>query len=78
MSRGCPKVRCLKIIEELEPVRHSLFYGSCEHLDRRGNLVLDILIRILYVNIASALAQVYGVGAGIVADSNLEREWQES
>lgn len=46
---GCPKVRCMEIIEELEPVRRSLFYGSCGYLDRRGNLDLNILIRTLLV-----------------------------
>ncbi|WP_019505117.1 anthranilate synthase component I [Pleurocapsa sp. PCC 7319] len=78
---GCPKVRCMEIIEELEPVRRSLFYGSCGYLDRRGNLDLNILIRtLLYVKSPdSNLAQVYGqVGAGIVADSDSEREWYES
>ncbi|MEM9509125.1 MAG: anthranilate synthase component I [Cyanobacteria bacterium P01_E01_bin.35] len=78
---GCPKVRCMEIIEELEPVRRSLFYGSCGYLDRRGNLDLNILIRtLLYVKPTnSPLAQVYGqVGAGIVADSDPEREWYES
>ena len=78
---GCPKVRCMEIIEELEPVRRSLFYGSCGYLDQRGNLDLNILIRtLLYVKTADCdLAQVYGqVGAGIVADSNPEREWYES
>ena len=78
---GCPKVRCMEIIEELEPVRRSLFYGSCGYLDRRGNLDLNILIRtLLYVkSTASDTAQVYGqVGAGIVADSDPEREWLES
>jgi para-aminobenzoate synthetase component I len=44
---GCPKVRCLEIIEELEPLRRSLFYGSCGYLDQRGNLDLNILIRTL-------------------------------
>lgn len=78
---GCPKVRCMEIIEELEPVRRSLFYGSCGYLDQRGNVDLNILIRtLLYVKPAGAdLAQVYGqVGAGIVADSDPEREWDES
>ena len=46
---GCPKVRCMEIIEELEPVRRSLFYGSCGYLDWRGNLDLNILIRTLLV-----------------------------
>ena len=78
---GCPKVRCMEIIEALEPVRRNLFYGSCGYLDRRGNLDLNILIRtLLYVQSAdSDLAEVYGqVGAGIVADSDPEKEWYES
>ena len=79
---GCPKVRCMEIIEELEPVRRNLFYGSCGYLDQRGNLDLNILIRtLLYTNSIDldAPAQVYGqVGAGIVADSDPEREWYES
>ncbi|MGD1918128.1 MAG: anthranilate synthase component I [Pleurocapsa sp.] len=78
---GCPKVRCMEIIEELEPVRRSLFYGSCGYLDCRGNLDLNILIRtLLYVPSKDPeLAQVYGqVGAGIVADSDPQREWYES
>lgn len=78
---GCPKVRCMEIIEELEPVRRSLFYGSCGYLDLRGNLDLNILIRtLLYVKPTdSSVAQVYGqVGAGIVADSDPAKEWYES
>ena len=72
---GCPKVRCLEIIEELEPFRRSLFYGSCGYLDQRGDLDLNILIRtLLYAN-----GTVWGqVGAGIVADSDPQREWEES
>ena len=77
---GCPKVRCMEIIEELEPVRRSLFYGSCGYLDVRGNLDLNILIRtLLYVNTDANQAHVYGqVGAGIVADSDPQKEWDES
>ena len=72
---GCPKVRCLEIIEELEPFRRSLFYGSCGYLDQRGNLDLNILIRTLLY----AQGTVWGqVGAGIVADSDPQREWEES
>ncbi|MBP0001074.1 MAG: anthranilate synthase component I [Cyanobacteria bacterium SID2] len=72
---GCPKVRCMEIIEELEPVRRSLFYGSCGYLDRRGFLDLNILIRTLLVSQGRVWGQV---GAGIVADSDPEREWFES
>ena len=77
---GCPKVRCLEIIEELEPVKRNLFYGSCGYLDYRGNLDLNILIRtLLYTPLSPNLASVWGqVGAGIVADSDPEKEWFES
>lgn len=76
---GCPKVRCMEIIEELEPVRRSLFYGSCGYLDWRGNLDLNILIRTLLYTDSEDGAMVWGqVGAGIVADSDPEREWYES
>jgi para-aminobenzoate synthetase component I len=77
---GCPKVRCLEIIEALEPVRRSLFYGSCGYLDQRGYLDLNILIRtLLYQRRFDSAATVWGqVGAGIVADSEADREWLES
>jgi anthranilate/para-aminobenzoate synthase component I len=77
---GCPKVRCMEIIEELEPVRRSLFYGSCGYLDLRGRLDLNILIRtLLYAPNQSSSAQVWGqVGAGIVTDSMPSGEWYES
>jgi para-aminobenzoate synthetase component I len=77
---GCPKVRCMEIIEELEPVRRSLFYGSCGYLDIRGQLDLNILIRtLLFTNNEAGSQTVWGqVGAGIVADSVADREWHES
>ena len=76
---GCPKVRCMEIIEELEPVRRNLFYGSCGYLDQRGNLDLNILIRTLLMRSDRSHSVVWGqVGAGIVADSDPEQEWHES
>ncbi|ACK66865.1 para-aminobenzoate synthase component I [Rippkaea orientalis PCC 8801] len=77
---GCPKVRCLEIIEELEPLRRNLFYGSCGYLDQRGNLDLNILIRtLLSTSLSNGLKGIWGqVGAGIVADSDPEKEWYES
>ena len=77
---GCPKVRCMEIIEALEPVRRSLFYGSCGYFDRRGRLDLNILIRtLLMAPSVGSWQTVWGqVGAGIVADSSPKREWQES
>ncbi|WP_110986667.1 anthranilate synthase component I [Acaryochloris thomasi] len=83
---GCPKVRCMEIIEQLEPVRRSLFYGSCGYLDYRGHLDLNILIRTLLVVPEHEFAplrqqpvKIWGqVGAGIVADSDPQKEWEES
>lgn len=79
---GCPKVRCMEIVEEIEPVRRNLFYGSCGYMDWRGNLDLNILIRtLLYLKNPSNRERslvVGQVGAGIVADSIPEKEWEES
>jgi para-aminobenzoate synthetase component I len=72
---GCPKVRCMEIIAELEPLPRNLFYGSCGYLDRRGYLDLNILIRTLLYHKGTVWGQV---GAGIVADSHPQREWEES
>jgi para-aminobenzoate synthetase component 1 len=72
---GCPKVRCMEIIAELEPFPRNLFYGSCGYLDRRGYLDLNILIRTLLYDRGTVWGQV---GAGIVADSNPQKEWEES
>jgi para-aminobenzoate synthetase component I len=72
---GCPKVRCLEIIAALEPFPRNLFYGSCGYLDQRGRLDLNILIRTLLYHQGTVWGQV---GAGIVADSDPQREWQES
>jgi para-aminobenzoate synthetase component I len=72
---GCPKVRCMEIITELEPLPRNLFYGSCGYLDRRGHLDLNILIRTLLYHKGTVWGQV---GAGIVADSHPEHEWRES
>ena len=52
---GCPKVRCMEIIEELEPTKRNLFYGSCGYLDWQGNLDLNILIRTLLLVPVSAM-----------------------
>ena len=72
---GCPKVRCMEIVEKLEPQRRSLFYGSCGYIDIRGHMDLNILIRTLLKTGNHIWGQV---GAGIVADSISDREWHES
>jgi para-aminobenzoate synthetase component I len=72
---GCPKLRCMEIIAELESYPRNLFYGSCGYIDQRGHLDLNILIRTLLCQNGQLWGQV---GAGIVADSDPGKEWAES
>jgi anthranilate synthase component 1 len=72
---GAPKVRAMEIIAELEPARRGVYGGSVLYLDFSGNLNSCIAIRTMAVRGREAHLQV---GAGIVADSVPEREWQET
>ncbi len=72
---GAPKVRAMEIIDALEPVRRGVYAGAVGHFDYHGNLDLCIAIRTLVY--ADGHAH-WGVGAGIVADSEPEREWEET
>jgi anthranilate synthase component 1 len=72
---GAPKVRAMEIIEDLEPVRRGVYAGAVGHFDYHGNLDLAIAIRTLVYQGDTAH---WGVGAGIVADSEPEREWEET
>jgi anthranilate synthase component 1 len=72
---GAPKVRAMEIIEALEPVRRGIYAGAVGHFDYHGNLDLAITIRTLVY--AGGRAH-WGVGAGIVADSDPAREWDET
>ena len=72
---GVPKIRCMEIIEELEPVRRSLYTGSMGYLSWSGDLDFNILIRTLTMINGTGYLQV---GAGIVADSDPAREYEET
>jgi anthranilate synthase component 1 len=72
---GCPKVRCMEIIAELEGVGRGFYTGSMGYLDRRGRLDLNILIRTMLVGPESLS---FRTGAGIVADSDPGREVSET
>jgi len=72
---GAPKVRAMEIIEDLEPVRRGVYAGAVGHFDYHGNLDLCIAIRTL---VYSGGRAHWGAGAGIVADSEPEREWEET
>ncbi len=72
---GAPKVRAMEIIAELEPYRRGVYSGSVLYLDFSGNLDSCIAIRTMVVRDKKAYLQV---GAGIVADSLPEQEWDET
>jgi len=72
---GAPKVRAMEIIEELEPTRRGPYAGAVGYFSYNGNADFAITIRTLIANGDKAHIQV---GAGIVADSDPEREWFET
>jgi anthranilate synthase component 1 len=72
---GCPKIRCMQIIAELEGEARGAYTGSCGYLGLDGSLDLNILIR------TATLAGdevTFRTGAGIVADSDPLRELEET
>jgi anthranilate synthase component 1 len=72
---GAPKVRAMEIIHELEPVKRGIYAGSVGYLDFHGNMDLAITIRTSLVKDGKLSVQA---GAGIVADSNPQAEWEET
>lgn len=72
---GCPKIRSMEVIDELEPVRRGIYTGSMGYLSFSGDMDLNIIIRTILIKDGKAYAQA---GAGIVADSVPEREYYES
>jgi len=71
---GAPKIRAMEIIEELEPARRGVYGGSILYADFSGNLDSCIAIRTLFMNGEQGHIQA---GAGIVADSVPEKEFEE-
>ena len=72
---GVPKVRCMEIIDELEPVARGPYTGSIGYISNAGDMDLNIIIRTFVIKDNRAHLQV---GAGIVADSDPEREYSET
>ena len=72
---GAPKVRAMQIIEELEPTRRGVYGGAVLYADFAGNLDSCIAIRTLLMKNKKAYLQA---GAGIVADSDPQREFEET
>jgi anthranilate synthase component 1 len=72
---GAPKVRAMQIISELEPQKRALYAGAIGYFGYNGNLDTCIVIR----TIVMKGKKIYiNAGAGIVADSNPEAEYQET
>jgi anthranilate synthase component 1 len=72
---GCPKVRCMEIIAELERFGRSFYTGSFGYLGLDGSMDLNILIRSMLVD---GRQISFRTGAGIVADSEPDREVAET
>jgi len=72
---GAPKVRAMEIIDELEPHRRGPYAGAVGYIDFSGNMDTCIALRTIVVQNDHAYVQV---GAGIVADSDPEFEYQET
>jgi para-aminobenzoate synthetase component I len=72
---GCPKIRSMEIIDELEPVRRHLYTGSIGFLGFQGTMDLSIAIRTATI---SGGRLVFSVGGGVVFDSKGGDEFEET
>ena len=72
---GAPKIRAMEIIEELEPTKRGPYAGAVGYIGFSGNMDMCINIRTVVVSRHRAFIQA---GAGIVADSNPEHEYEET
>ncbi len=72
---GAPKVRAMEIIDELEPVKRSIYAGAVGYLGFHGNMDVAIALRTAVIKDGRLHVQA---GGGVVADSQPEAEWQET
>lgn len=72
---GAPKIRAMEIIEELEPVKRSIYTGTIGYISFDGNMDTSIVIRTFVIKGNKVYFQV---GGGIVADSDPEAEYEET
>ena len=72
---GCPKIRAMEIIENLEPQRRGIYTGALGYLSFNGQMDFNILIRSFFKRGGDIS---FGVGGGIVYDSVPEAEYQET
>jgi anthranilate synthase component I len=72
---GAPKIRAMEIIDQLEPVKRGIYSGAVGYLAWNGNMDTAIAIRTAVIKDGALHIQA---GAGIVADSVPDLEWQET
>ncbi|CAI8374156.1 anthranilate synthase component I [Porticoccaceae bacterium] len=72
---GAPKIRAMEIIDELEPVKRGIYGGAVGYIGWSGNMDTAIAIRTAVIKDGQLHVQA---GAGIVADSVPESEWEET
>jgi anthranilate/para-aminobenzoate synthase component I len=72
---GCPKIRCMELIQKLEPQPRGPYCGSLGWIGFNGDMTLNILIRSFFLDKGRLR---FPVGAGIVADSDPGKEYQET
>ncbi len=72
---GCPKVRSMEIIRELEPTKRGPYTGSIGYIGIDGNVELNIAIRTMVSKVGRVF---FSAGAGIVADSVPQKEFTET
>ncbi|HMV17096.1 MAG TPA: anthranilate synthase component I [Rhodocyclaceae bacterium] len=72
---GAPKLRAMEIIDELEPTKRGIYAGSVGYVGFHGDMDLAIAIRTAVLKDGHIHVQA---GAGIVADSNPDAEWEET
>jgi anthranilate synthase component 1 len=72
---GAPKIRAMEIINELEPVRRNVYAGAVGYINWHDDTDLAIAIRTAVIKDGVLHVQA---GAGIVADSDPEKEWEET
>ena len=71
---GAPKIRAMEIIDEVEPIKRGPYAGAVGYVDFNGNMDTCIALRTCIIKDGKAYVQA---GAGVVADSIPEKEYQE-
>ena len=72
---GAPKIRAMEILSELEPVKRGAYAGAVGYFSFSGNMDTCIALRTLVIKDGVAHVQA---GGGIVADSNVDNEYEET